>query len=73
MNGLINLYGHDGFKVWLCPEKITVFGLDPGPKLFVLCDGREYAVSIDVEKQFEMVKKVMDQLYKPTIRVEGQP
>jgi TctA family transporter len=46
----LGLNGYGGFKVILDVGKITLYGIDPGPKLFVRCDGQEIMVTEKVDE-----------------------
>ena len=61
----IELIGSVGFKVYLDVGKITLYGLDPGPKLFVRCDGQDISITENVMEQLLKVKAAMDEYHEP--------
>lgn len=59
----IELNGYGDFKVFLDVGKISMYGLDPGPKLFVRCDGQDISITENVMEQLSKVKAAMDEHY----------
>jgi hypothetical protein len=52
---LIRLRGADGFTAVVDLDKITSFGISPASArhLWVMADGKEMTVSVDVDEQFD--------------------
>jgi hypothetical protein len=67
----IELKGYGGFRVVLDVAKISLYGLDPGPKLFVRCDGQEISITENVESQFELVKNSISEFNGDIRKIEG--
>lgn len=47
-------------------EKVTCFGVDAGPRLWIKCDGQEYGTHHDVVEQFEKFKRCFFKFKNPT-------
>lgn len=60
-DAMIRLKGDNGFEAVVNPDKVTAYGIDPpvAKRLWVICDGRQYAVGVDVDEQFQVVDQVM--------------
>jgi len=64
---MIHLKGDNGFEAVLDPGQVTAYGIDPPGqrRLWVVCDGREYSVTVDVDSQREKIEKAIGGLDRP--------
>lgn len=64
---MITLYGKDGCIMTLDENLITAYGLDPkmDARLWIICDGKEYVVTENAEKQIKLLDK--------HVKNEGRP
>jgi uncharacterized protein YlzI (FlbEa/FlbD family) len=61
---LIRLRGMDGFTAMVDLDKITSFGISPASalQLWVMADGKEITVSVDVDEQFDKLCEIFKRL-----------
>lgn len=53
IKGFFKMTGQAGTEYWLALDKISAFGLDPGPRFFVICDGKEFSTLDRAKLQFK--------------------
>ena len=68
---LIKIEGHDGLVGYFNPEKITAFGIDPGPRLWIRHNGETVSVFVKVKEQFELVMEAISKLDKEEFVITG--
>ena len=54
---MIKINGSNGFTALIDSDKVTAYGIDPQQdrRIWVICDGKEYASTVDVDDQFKVI------------------